>query len=547
MNNASYQLIIYNLKNTFNWKPCFHLKRIVNNGKFSEMIFWKLNFYRTLFQNSKIDFFNKFLALFLKFFNIRISFFKNLNRVFMLKKIISSSILSVILTFSAFSQVGTGMEDESFIRQIYNKELTNGQCYLWLTHLTEKIGNRLAGSANAAAAIDYTQEILDTLGFDSVWLQPCMVPHWVRGEKEVVRIADSPMGSLELNSIALGNSIGTGDGGITAEVIEVKSLDEIDSLGKAAVEGKIVFFNRPLDPTKLQTFRAYGGAVDQRVWGPSKASEYGAVGVLVRSLTTRLDDIPHTGTLVYKEGMPPIPALAISTNDSEVLSRLLKKGKVSVYMRTTCKMLPKKRSYNVIGEIKGSEKPDEIILVGGHLDSWDVGRGAQDDGAGCVHSMDVLHILKRLNYKPKRTIRCVLFMNEENGSAGSKAYKKASDEKGEYHLAALESDSGGFTPRGFSLDGDADGFDKKYEKVIAWEPLFEPYGLRFEKGGSGADVGRLKSQKGLLIGFRPDSQRYFDYHHTRTDTLDAVNKRELELGVAAIASLVYLIDKYGLD
>ncbi len=463
------------------------------------------------------------------------------------KKLITSGILSVILTFSAFAQSGVGKEDVSFIREIYNKALTEGRCYYWLTHLTEKIGNRLAGSAQAAAAIDYTEEILDTLGLDSVWLQPCLVPHWVRGEKEIVRISDSPMGSLDLNSLALGNSVGTGEGGISAEVIEVKSLQEIDSLGKASIEGKIVFFNRPLDPTKLQTFRAYGGAVDQRVWGPSKASEYGAVGVLVRSMTTRLDDIPHTGTLVYKEDIPPIPAVAISTNDSEVLSRILKKGKVNVYMRTTCKMLPKKRSYNVIGEIKGSEKPDEIILVGGHLDSWDVGRGAQDDGAGCVHSMDVLQILKRLNYKPKRTIRCVLFMNEENGGAGSKAYQKASDEKREYHLAAIESDSGGFTPRGFSIDGDADGFDKKYEKVIGWKSLFETYGLSFSKGGSGADVGRLKSQKGLLFGFRPDSQRYFDYHHTRTDTLDAVNKRELELGVASIASLVYMIDKYGLD
>ena len=447
-----------------------------------------------------------------------------------------------------FSQTPDNQDkDAFFIKKIYNTALTQGQCYPWLTHLTTRIGGRLAGSPQAAAAVEYTRQMLDTLGLDSVWLQPCMVPHWVRGEKEQVRIVNSQtMGTIELNALALGNSIGTEKAGINAEVIEVQSRDEVEKLGRAKIDGKIVFYNRPMDPTQLRTFSAYGGAVDQRTQGASTAAKYGAVAVLVRSMTTRLDDIPHTGTLTYAENVKKIPAVAISTNDSELLSDLLEKEKVRVYVRTNCENLELAPSFNVIGEIRGSEKPDEIILVGGHLDSWDVGAGAHDDGAGCVHAMDVLQILKRVNYKPKRTLRCVLFMNEENGLAGGRAYAKASNEKGEFHLAAIESDAGAFTPRGFSADGHADVFTKKFKKVIEWLPLIEPYGLYLSKGGSGADISPLKSQKGLLFGFRPDSQRYFDYHHTAIDNIDAVNKRELELGAASITSLVYLIDQHGL-
>ncbi len=460
--------------------------------------------------------------------------------------------LSILLFLGSIAEISAqqpakGDEDAFFIKSIYNTALTQGQCYPWLTHLTTKIGGRLAGSPQAAAAVEYTRQMLDSMQLDSVWLQPCMVPHWVRGEKEQVRIVNSKMiGTMDLNALALGNSIGTGKDGIVAEVIEVKSRDEVEKLGVANVKGKIVFYNRPMDPTQLRTFNAYGGAVDQRTQGATMAAKYGAVAVLVRSMTTRLDDVPHTGTLTYDDQIKKIPAVAISTNDSELLSRILKKEKVNVFVRTTCETLPDVLSYNVIGEIKGSEFPDEIILVGGHLDSWDVGSGAHDDGAGCVHAMDVIQILKRLNYRPKRTLRCVLFMNEENGLAGGRTYAKISNEKGEFHLAAIESDAGGFTPRGFATDGHPDIFTEKFKKIIEWLPLIEPYGLGLKKGGSGADISPLKSQKGFLMGFRPDSQRYFDYHHTGIDNIDAVNKRELELGAASITTLVYLIDKYGL-
>ena len=451
------------------------------------------------------------------------------------------------LSSGLFAQEQSSDEDAFFIRKIYDKALTEGSCYDWLFHLTTSIGGRLAGSPQAAAAVEYTRQMLDTMELDSVYLQPCMVPHWVRGDKEQVRIVNnSSMGSIDLPALSLGNSIGTGHKGLTAEVIEVKDFDELDKLGRSQITGKIVFFNRPMNPKQIRTFNAYGAAVDQRVFGATNAAKYGAVAALVRSMTTRQDDIPHTGVSLYKEENPQIPALAISTNAANLLSELLEKDKVNIYIKNNCQIFSDKLSYNVIGEIKGSEFPDEIILVGGHLDSWDVGSGAHDDGAGCVHSMDVLQLLKRVNYKPKRTIRCVLFMNEENGLGGGKAYSATSNEKKEFHMAAIESDAGGFTPRGFSFDGHADVLKPKYKQVSKWLPLLEPYGISFTTGGSGADIGPLKEQKGLLVGLRPDSQRYFDYHHTNIDNIDAVNKRELELGAAAMTSLVYLFDKYGL-
>ncbi|MEM0995115.1 MAG: M28 family peptidase [Bacteroidota bacterium] len=437
--------------------------------------------------------------------------------------------------------------DAFYIRKIYDVALTEGKSYEWLTYLSTRIGGRLSGTPQAAAAVEYTRQMMDTMQLDRVYLQDCIVPHWERGEQEEVRIVNSnAVGSMDLKAVALGNSTGTGEFGITGEVVEVKSLDEVDALGTAGVAGKIVFYNRPMDAKQLNTFAAYGGAVGQRVYGASRAAKYGAIGVLVRSMTTRLDDVPHTGTIVVEEGVASVPALSISTNDAELLSRLLQKENIQVYMRNHSRMLAPKPSHNVIGEIKGSEFPDEIILVGGHLDAWDIGQGAHDDGAGCVQAMDVLQLMNRLGYQPKRTIRAVMFMNEENGQAGAIAYRDASMAAKEFHLAAIESDRGGFTPRGFTCDGHEDIFEEKFKKLAVWSDLLSPYGLSFKKGGSGADISRLKPQKGMLFGFLPDSQRYFDYHHTAIDRIEAVNKRELELGVAAMMSLVYLIDQHGL-
>lgn len=457
--------------------------------------------------------------------------------------------LSVFLAlFLSVEVVAQQNEDAFFIRDIYDEALTAGNAYDWLAYLTGNIGPRLGGSPESAAAVEYVRQILDTMGMDTVWLQPCMVPHWERGEPEKGRIVNSSrMGTVDLDVLALGNSIGTGPEGITAEVIEVQSLEELAELGRERIEGKIVFFNRAMDPTQINTFNAYGGAVDQRVYGASRASEYGAVAALVRSVTTRIDDIPHTGVNVYQEGVRPIPALAVSTKGANLLSDLLMTENIQVYLRNTSRMLGMKKSYNVIGEIYGSEYPEEIVLVGGHLDSWDVGRGAHDDGAGCVQAMDVVNILNKVDYRPKRTLRCVLFMNEENGQAGAIKYRDESFARDEYHMAAIESDRGGFTPRGFTFDAHESIFNEKFRKVLEWLPLLEPYGLSLDKGGSGADISRLKDQMGLLVGFAPDTQRYFDYHHAETDTLEAVNPRELQLGAAAMASLVYLLDKYGIN
>lgn len=450
-------------------------------------------------------------------------------------------VLLIVLFFNTivFSQV----EDQQMLKQIYNTSLTKGKSYQWLDYLSNTIGGRLSGSYNAEKAIEYTREQLDSLGLDRVWLQPVMVPKWIRGAKEYAYFETSPGITTSVPICALGGSVATPLGGLKAEVIEVEKFEELDSLGYEKIAGKIVFYNRPMQADLISTFNAYGGCVEHRYKGAEKAIKYGAVGVLVRSLSLRLDDFPHTGSMTY--GNTPIskriPAAAISTNGAELLSAMLELNpKVKFYFSQHCKQLADVQSYNVIGEITGTTYPDKVMVVGGHLDSWDLGDGAHDDGAGVVQSMEVLRLLKKINYKPKHTLRVVLFMNEENGLRGGKKYAKVANEKGENHVFALESDAGGFTPRGFSFDCT----DENFDKVLSWKALFKPYLIHyFEKGGSGADIGPLKGDN-VLCGLRPDSQRYFDHHHAANDTFEHVNKRELELGAATMAALVYLFDKY---
>lgn len=431
---------------------------------------------------------------------------------------------------------------ETAIKSIYDYELTKGECYSMLEFLTTKIGSRLSGSPGAAAAVDWTRHVMKDFA-DTVWLQPVMVPHWVRGKQEVAKAISKRSGTYELNICALGGSVGTGPSGITAEVVEVKNFDELKALG-AKVQGKIVFFNRGFDMTRINTFAAYGGAVDQRAMGPSEAAKLGAIGVIVRSMASGPEDYPHTGGLRYAPNVAQIPAVAISTNHADQLSQLLKDEKtLQVYIETHCKTHADAPSFNVIGEIKGSSNPEEIIVVGGHLDSWDLAQGAHDDGAGCVQAMEVLRLFKQLGIKPKKTIRAVMYMNEENGLRGGTEYAKQAELKKEKHLAAIESDRGGFTPRGFTMSGT----DAMKTKVRSWKPMLEQYGLTdFSQDGGGADIGPLANQGVALFGYLPDSQRYFFLHHTREDNFDQVNKRELELGAAAMAALVYLIDVNGL-
>lgn len=438
--------------------------------------------------------------------------------------------------------------DEEMLSKIFSSSLMNPEPYEWLRSLTQDVGARLSGSPEAAEAVQLMKSIMETMDFDTVFLQDVMVPRWERGEHEIMQLKTADGNTLDFNTLAIGNSEGTGSDGLEAAVLEVHSIEEIKDIPEADIKGKIVFFNRPMDSLLVNTFAAYGGAADQRVIGASEAAKYGAVAVIVRSMTTVTSDIIHTGTLFYRPDDPKIPAFSISTKSANQLSQMIKEKDVkSIYLRNTSKMLEDAPSHNVIGEIKGTDFPDEVILVGGHLDSWDVGEGAHDDGAGCVHSMGVAHILSKLNYKPRRTLRVVLFMNEENGSAGARKYAEVAGEENLFHLAAFESDAGGFTPQGIGFDAHEDVKEEYLEKVRSWQDLFIPYDISLRFGGSGADVGPLKFQKGLLGGLRPDSNRYFDLHHSIEDTFDKVNSRELMLGTATMTAIVYLIDKYGLN
>ncbi|MDB2463594.1 M20/M25/M40 family metallo-hydrolase [Flavobacteriaceae bacterium] len=462
-----------------------------------------------------------------------------------MKNSISVFILAVFCFTSVELYAQESAADEQMLRKIYDMALTDGKAYDWLDHLSNEIGGRLSGSLEAEKAVQYTKEVMQEIGLDSVWLQPVMVPKWTRGVPEYSYIETAPGISSVVNVCALGGSVSTPDGGLKAEVIEVKGIEELEVLGKEAIEGKIVFYNRPMQANLIHTFEAYGGCVDQRYSGAKEAAKYGAVGVVVRSMNLRQDDLPHTGAMSYDD-LPVskrIPACAISTNDANYLSTALKlKPDLLFYFNQTCRVFPDVQSYNVIGEIRGSEFPNNYMVVGGHLDSWDLGDGSHDDGAGCVQSIEVLRLLKKINYKPRHSIRVVMFMNEENGLRGGRKYAEEAQIKKENHVFALESDSGGFTPRGFSIDADADNMDQ----IQSWVPLFKPYLIHyFEPGGSGADIGPLKKEGMVLAGLRPDSQRYFDHHHASNDTFDAVNKRELELGAATMTSLIYLMDKYG--
>ena len=447
--------------------------------------------------------------------------------------------------FLLFIQPAFSQSDSVFIREIYDQALVNGQSHSNLKFLCKKIGPRLSGSPNAQRAVYWAEKLMKDYGFDRVFLQPVMVPHWIRGEKETARIIS--IKSFNVNVTALGGTIGTSVNGLTAPVIEVHALDELKQLGRDRISGKIVFFNRKFDPKPIETGDSYSQAIDQRYLGPSEAAKFGAVGVIVRSLTHSLDDYPHTGFTKLTAGFN-IPAIAISTNGADLLSKELSVNpSLKFYFKQQCKMLPDVLSYNVIGEIKGSEMPNEIITVGGHLDSWDLAEGAHDDGTGVVQSIEVLRIFKAIKYKPKKTIRAVLFMNEENGVRGGNKYAELAKENNEKHVAAIESDEGGFTPRGFNFDASNTLVSKINSK---WKKLFTPYYAdQLVVGFSGSDIIPLREAIPgvVLIGFKPDSQRYFDIHHTANDVFENVHKRELELGAASIAALVYLIDRYGFN
>ncbi len=447
------------------------------------------------------------------------------------------TLVLIFISLNVYSQEN----DSIVIRNVYSEALTSFDSYYMLRDLCKNIGGRLTGSKNANDAVTFIESRLKEMKLDNVYLQEMKVRNWERGEKEV-GYANTNKGRVNFNVCALGISVGTGDKGIEAKIVEVKSWDELRNLGKENVQGKIVFFSRAADQRGYTTGYGYGSSVDQRVRGAIEGARYGAVGVIVRSATVSYDNFPHTGVMRYNDSLTKIPAIAISTKDSDVLSSLLKEDKdMTFYFRTTCHQDEDTESFNVIGELKGSEKPEEIIVVGGHVDSWDLGEGAHDDGTGIVQSIEVLRIFQTLGIKPRHTIRFVGFMDEEIDQKGGRKYAEIVKAKNEIHLAAIETDGGGFTPHGFSFEVS----EEKLQQYKDLQKYFAPYWMHlFVKGGGGVDVSFLKETGTTLIGLITDSQRYFDYHHSANDVFENVNRRELQLGSASIAALVYLIDKY---
>ncbi len=454
-------------------------------------------------------------------------------------KLISNLLLILIPFSNSFAQ----HSDSIVVRKIYDEALLKGNSYKNLEYLCKKIGPRQNGSENSKKAVDWVKKQMEQYGLDQISLQEVSVPVWLRGTKEKAYIIDNKE-KIDVPICALGNSLSTPNGGITSEVIEVKDFRELKQLDTTFIKGKIVFFNQIFDPAIIETSDAYLKVLNQRLNGASQAAKYGAVGVIIRSLTPSIDNLPHTGIVEYDVALPKIPVAAISTKAAEDLSKRLQQRKlptVKFHFEQKCETLSNQTGHNIIGEIKG-EKQNEVILLAAHLDSWDLGEGAHDDGVGCIQILETLRIFKKLGFKPKHTIRVVMFADEENQLSGAKKYAEiAAKKSAETYIAALETDLGGFTPRGFTIDTQ----QKSLQEIEEWSSIFRQYGAdKFvKKETKGSDIHWLRNQNTILIDYKPDTQRYFDIHHTALDTFEQVNKRELELGTASIAALVYLIDK----
>lgn len=435
--------------------------------------------------------------------------------------------------------------DSVYIKKISDEIMLNGKAHDLLRELTKGIGGRLAGSVQYTKAVQWGEASLKKLGADKVFLQECMMPNWKRGGKDLAAVVlqNGKKTNRSLDVLALGNSLGTGGKPLVAEVVAVQDFDEMEAK-KDQLKGKIVYFNNKFNPTNIQTFKSYGEAGQYRRSGPSRAAKYGAVGVMIRSLTEATDNNPHTGTTGYDEAFPKIPAIALGNYDADYIWSITRNSNIKVSMTTNGSFGPDVVGHSVVAELTGTEFPNEYITVGGHLDSWDVNEGAHDDGAGIVQTIEIMRTLKALGYKPKRTLRFVLFANEENGMRGGNKYAEEAKKNNEKHVFALESDAGGFTPRGFGFTVSS----AQLTKIQNWLPLLKPYGTEFlQAGGGGADIGPLNKTFGTPIaGLMPDSQRYFDIHHARSDVFENVNKRELHLGAVNMAALIYLVDQYGL-
>jgi carboxypeptidase Q len=429
---------------------------------------------------------------------------------------------------------------EDAAKKIIDAALAGNDAWKKMEELCDGIGHRISGSESLEKAIAWAQAAMKADGQENVHAEPVMIPRWVRGEESITMIAPR---RHTVAMLGLGGSVGTPAEGITAEVLVVGDEKELEAAGDKA-KGRIILFNNPMqkyDPVKGS---GYGTAVRFRHKGAQLTSKLGAVACLVRSVTARSLRSPHTGAMEYSDAKVKIPAAAISTEDADMISRLSARGEpVKLTLKMTAKEEGLVPSANVIGELRGREKPDEIVVIGGHIDSWDVGQGALDDGAGCVISMEAINVLRKLKMIPRRTIRVVLWTNEENGLAGGKQYAKDHAAELSKHVAAIETDSGAFRPTGYS----AECVDGKQQIIAAGQLVdlmkaLDPLGrMDVRSGHSGADVSPMKPGGVVLLGFEVEGSKYFDYHHTQADTLDKIDPKELSQCVASMAATAYMI------
>lgn len=418
------------------------------------------------------------------------------------------------------------------VAQIVGGALSDGVAYGRLSELTDAVGPRLSGTAGAAAAVQWALKRFAEDGLEA-HLEKVSVNHWERGEEQAELLASPSAAAARLAVTALGGSVGTPDGGLTAEVVEVGSFDELRALGQRA-RGKIVLFQHT-----MSTPAGYGEFAVFRHRGASEAAQMGAAAALVRSLATASFRSPHTGAMTYAAGIPKIPPAAVSTEDAELLHRLLARGPVRVRLVLGCKQFPAAESANVVAEVRGRERPEEVVLLGAHLDSWDLAQGAVDDGAGVAVVMEAGRLLARLKTKPRRTVRVVLFMNEENGLDGAKAYAKAHEAEGSRHVAALEADSGAGRPLGVALRAG----EGAAALIAPWlSPLAALDAAQIVEGGEGgADLSPLSFALVPIVSVRQDNSRYFDWHHSAADTLDKVKPTELAQVAAAVGWVAYAL------
>lgn len=423
-------------------------------------------------------------------------------------------------------------EERAAVERIFAAALVDYHAHRLLGGLLEAAPHRLSGSPGAAKAVEWCRAEFAKMGLDDVRLEKVMVPHWVRGEKNALQRVDD---GKALPMLALGGSVGT-KGPLEAEVVEVRSRDELAKLGDRA-KGKFLFFNQPMDRTQKGTFPAYGGAVWQRGSGAIEAAKVGAVGALVRSMSLDHDDHPHTGAMRYDDKLPKVPAVAISTNAANALSAELAAGKhPKLRLELSCETLPDVESANVVAELRGRELPDEIVVIGAHLDAWDASPGAHDDGAGCAQVMEALRLLRELDLRPRRTIRAVLFMNEENGLRGGRGYAETHEKELDRHVFALETDRGGFAPRGIGA------VKEMHVELAPLVALMDPWNCgRLYDGDGGADISPMGPHGVPLGELLPEDARYFDFHHCPADVFAAVDDREVSLGAAAVAATAYLV------